>query len=145
MKVEIGERMKAAVLEGEKKIVIKDVPVPVLQDGQIEIKVSAVGLDSTLDLSINAVKPGGKVVVIGNSITPTVNFNMNKLVLNEVQLLGSVSCTRVEFEETIDLISKGIINPENYVTDILPLNELQTAFERLIDENDPALKMVVKP
>ena len=44
MKVEIGERMKAAVLEGEKKIVIKDVPVPVLQDGQIEIKVSAVGV-----------------------------------------------------------------------------------------------------
>ena len=113
--------------------------------GGFDIVFEAVGLDSTLDLSINAVKPGGKVVVIGNSITPTVNFNMNKLVLNEVQLLGSVSCTRVEFEETIDLISKGIINPENYVTDILPLNELQTAFERLIDENDPALKMVVKP
>ena len=70
---------------------------------------------------------------------------MNKLVLNEVQLIGSVSCTRVEFEETIDLISKGVINPENYVTDILPLDKLQTAFERLIDENDPALKMVVKP
>ena len=105
----------------------------------------AVGLGSTLDLAINSVKPGGKVIVIGNSITPTVQFNMNKLVLNEVQLIGSVSCTRVEFEETIDLISKGIISPENYVTDILPLDKLQTAFERLIDENDPALKMVVKP
>ena len=114
-------------------------------NGGFDIVFEAVGLDSTLDLAINSVKPGGKVVVIGNSITPTVQFNMNKLVLNEVQLIGSVSCTRVEFEETIDLISKGVINPENYVTDILPLDKLQTAFERLIDENDPALKMVVKP
>ena len=36
--------MKAAVLEGVKKITIKDVKVPELQDGQIEIKVSAVGV-----------------------------------------------------------------------------------------------------
>ena len=36
--------MKAAVLEGVKKITIKDVSVPELQEGQIEIKVSAVGV-----------------------------------------------------------------------------------------------------
>ena len=36
--------MKAAVLESEKNIIIKDVPVPELQEGQIEIKVSAVGV-----------------------------------------------------------------------------------------------------
>ena len=36
--------MKAAVLESEKKIVIKDVPTPEVRDGQIEIKVAAVGV-----------------------------------------------------------------------------------------------------
>lgn len=45
-------------------------------------------MDSILNLAINAVKPGGRVVVIGNSITPTVQFNMNRLVLNEIQLIG---------------------------------------------------------
>ena len=73
-------------------------------NGGFDIVFEAVGHDSTLDLAINAVKPGGRVVVIGNSITPTVQFNMNKMVLNEVQSIGSVSCTRVEFEETIELI-----------------------------------------
>ena len=101
-------------------------------------------MDSILNLAINALKPGGRVVVIGNSITPTVQFNMNRLVLNEIQLIGQVSYTRVEFEETIDLISKGI-NPANYLTDILPLDELHTAMERLTNPDDPALKMVVKP
>ncbi len=48
----------------------------------------AVGMDSILNLAINALKPGGRVVVIGNSITPTVQFNMNRLVLNEIQLIG---------------------------------------------------------
>ena len=38
-----------------------------------------------------------------------------------------------------------MIEPEKYVTDILPLDELQHAFERQISETDPMLKTVIKP
>lgn len=58
--------------------------------------------ESISDTCIDAVKPGGKVVMFGNSIDPKVSFSMNRAVLQEIQLIGSVSCTRVEFEETID-------------------------------------------
>ena len=60
-------------------------------------------------------------------------------------LIGSVSCTRKEFEETIDLIAGGMIDPEKYVTEVLPLEGLQHALERQIDPNDPMVKFVVKP
>ena len=112
--------------------------------GGFDVAFEAVGLGSTVDECIDAVKPGGKVVMIGNSVTPKVEFNMNRAVLQEVQLLGSVSCTRVEFEETIDLIANGVIDPVKYVTDIIPLEDLQRALERQIDPNDPLLKTVVK-
>ena len=112
--------------------------------GGFDVAFEAVGLGSTIDECIDAVKPGGKVVMIGNSVTPKVEFNMNRAVLQEVQLLGSVSCTRVEFEETIDLIANGVIDPVKYVTDIIPLEDLQRALERQIDPNDPLLKTVVK-
>ena len=82
--------------------------------------------------------------MIGNSIQPEVSFSMNRAVLQEIQLLGSVSCTRVEFEETINLIASGMIEPEKYVTDILPLDDLQQAMQRQIDPNDPLLKTVIK-
>ena len=112
--------------------------------GGFDVAFEAVGLGSTVDECIDAVKPGGKVVMIGNSVTPRVEFNMNRAVLQEIQLLGSVSCTRVEFEETIDLIANGVIDPVKYVTDVIPLDGLQRALERQIDPNDPLLKTVVK-
>ena len=83
--------------------------------------------------------------MIGNSMEPQVPFLMNRAVLQEIRLVGSVSCTRKEFEETIDLIASGMIDPEKYVTDIMPLDELQHAFERLTSKTDPVLKIVIKP
>ena len=55
------------------------------------------------------------------------------------------SCTKKEFEETIDLIASGMIDPEKYVTDVLPLSELQRAFEKLTSKTDPVLKIVIRP
>lgn len=114
-------------------------------NGGFDIAFEAVGASETLNTCIEAVRPGGEVVMIGNSIEPQVSFNMNRAVLQEIRLTGSVSCTRREFEETIDLIASGMIDPEKYVTDILPLDELQHAFERQISETDPMLKTVIKP
>lgn len=94
---------------------------------------------------MDGIRPGGKIVMIGNSIEPEVSFSMNRAVLQEMQLIGSVSCTRKEFEETIDLIASGMIDPEKYVTDVLPLEQLQHAFERLTSKTDPVLKIVIKP
>ena len=94
---------------------------------------------------VDGVRPGGKIVMIGNSIDPEIPFAMNRAVLQEMTLIGSVSCTRKEFEETIDLIAGGMIDPEKYVTEVLPLEGLQHALERQIDPNDPMVKFVVKP
>lgn len=114
-------------------------------DGGFDIAFEVVGAGETLDTCIDGVRPGGKIVMIGNSMEPKVEFDMNRTVLREINVIGSVSCTRVEFEETIDLIAKGMIDPEKYVTDVLPLDQLQHAFERLTSKTDPVLKIVIKP
>ena len=114
-------------------------------NGGFDVAFEVVGAESTLDACIHTVKPGGTVVMIGNSMTETIPVNINRAVLQEVNLLGSVSCTREEFTGTIDLIANGIIDPERYVTDIVSLEELQSTFERLISKTDPILKAVVKP
>lgn len=113
-------------------------------DGGFDVVFEAVGGGDTLQTAIEAVRPGGEVVMIGNSIEDQVPFSMNRAVLQEIRLVGSVSCTRVEFEETIDLIARGMIDPERYVTDIMPLSELQHAFERLTSKTDPVVKIVIK-
>lgn len=113
--------------------------------GGFDLAIEAVGSGHALVTCLDAVRPGGAVVLIGNALAPEVPFALNQAVLNEISLIGSVSCTRVEFEETIDLIAKGMIAPTRYVTEVLPLEGLQRAFERQCDPDDPALKFVVKP
>lgn len=110
-----------------------------------DVAFEVVGAASALDHCIQTVKPSGKVIMIGNSMTETIPVNINRAVLQEVQLIGSVSCTREEFAGTIDIIAKKIINPEIYVTDIVKLEDLQKTFERLITPEDPILKAVYKP
>ena len=103
------------------------------------------GGESALAAAMDAVKAGGTIVTVGNTIDPTIPFDINRLVLHEIRLVGSVSCTRKEFEETIDLIASGMIKPERYVTDIVPVEGMQKAFERLTSRTDPVLKIVMKP
>ncbi len=95
--------------------------------------------------AIDAVRPGGTIVTVGNSIDPAIKMSLNKIVLHEIKFIGSVSCTRKEFEETIDLIASGMLDADKYVTDVMKLDDLQYAFERLTSKTDPVAKIVVKP
>lgn len=112
--------------------------------GGFDLAFEAVGASESLALCMAAVRPGGKVVLIGNSMTDTVDFELNKAVLHELTLSGSVSCTRKEFEETIDLLATGFIDVEKYVTDIFPLDELQKALEKQSCSREPFLKSVIR-
>ena len=113
--------------------------------GGFDVVFEAVGSASALAASLDAVKPGGTVVTVGNTIDATIPIDINRLVLRETHLIGSVSCTRKEFEETIDLIASGMIDPKRYVTDVVPIEDMQHAFERLTSRTDPVLKIVMKP
>ncbi len=114
-------------------------------EGGFDVVFEAVGAGESLAACMDGVKPGGEIVMIGNSITPTVPFDLNRAVLHEMRLTGSVSCTKKEFAETIDLIAKGVIDVEKYVTDVLPLDQLQYAFEKQVSPTEPVLKIVIKP
>ncbi len=113
--------------------------------GGFDVCFEAVGNESAFSTLLHCVRPGSTVVMIGNTISPDISFEMNRAVLNEITLMGSVSCTEKEFTETIDLIAGGIIEPEQYVTDIVGLEELQEIFRRQSTIDDPLLKAVCLP
>lgn len=113
-------------------------------NGGFDVVFEAVGAEEALNACLDGVKPGGEIMLIGCPTQP-IQIDINRVVLREVRLNGSVSCTRAEFGETIDLIASGMIDVEKYVTDIMSLEQLQHAFERLTSNTDPVLKMVIKP
>ena len=113
--------------------------------GGFDVVFEAVGRPESLAACLEAVRPGGEIVAVGNSVTPEIPFSLNALVLNEVRLSGSVSCTRKEFEETIDLIATGFVKPERFVTDIIGLEGLQEALQKQEKSVPGLLKSVVRP
>lgn len=113
--------------------------------GGFDVVFECVGTEESVAAAIDAVRPGGTIVTVGNSIDPTIKMSLNKIVLHEIKFIGSVSCTRKEFEETIDLIASGMLDADKYVTDVMKLDDLQHAFERLTSKTDPVVKIVVKP
>ena len=113
-------------------------------DGGFDVVFEAVGSADTIATALDAVKPGGEIVAVGNPPGP-IPIDINRIVLRDVRLIGSVSCTRVEFTETIELIAAGTIDTEKYATDVMSLEQLQHAFERLTSDTDPALKVVIQP
>lgn len=113
--------------------------------GDFDVVFECVGTEESVAAAINAVRPGGTMVTVGNSINPTIKMSLNKIVLHKIKFIGSVSCTRKEFEETIDLIASGMLDADKYVTDVMKLDDLQHAFERLTSKTDPVVKIVVRP
>lgn len=117
-----------------------------VSNGGFDVVFEAVGSSAAMAAALDAVKPSGKVVTVGNTIDPSIDIDINRLVLRETHLIGSVSCTRKEFSETIELIANGMIDPDRYnITDIVGLKGLQHAFERLTSKTDPVVKIVMKP
>ena len=113
--------------------------------GGFDVVFECVGTEESVAAAIDAVRPGGTIITVGNSIDPTIKMSLNKIVLHEIKFIGSVSCTRKEFEETIDLIASGMLDADKYVTDVMKLDDLQHAFERLTSKTDLVVKIVVKP
>ena len=61
----------------------------------------------------------------------------------ELQLIGARVYTGEDYEKAIALIAEQAIDADTVITDISPLSEIQTAFEKL-DSSPTALKSLIK-
>lgn len=112
--------------------------------GLFDIVIECTGVGPGLNTALMAIKPGHTVVCIGapTDAIPVLNI---LTVLKEIHLVGSIAYSMKEYGvDTVNLISKGGFDPLKYVTDILPLEDIQTGFERLTSGSDPAIKILVK-
>lgn len=78
-----------------------------LTDGRgVDAVIDVVG-GPTLNESIHAARDGGRVVVTGNVEGGTVELRPAHLILKELALVGTKSCSRPELEEVLDLLCTG--------------------------------------
>ncbi len=102
-----------------------------------------VGAAAPLDLAIRSVRKGGQVILVGN-LQPNTPFPLQEVVTRQITLKGSCSCAG-EYPEAIRRIQDGSIRVEPLLSAVAPLDEGAGWFQRLYDNKEGLMKVVLVP
>jgi L-iditol 2-dehydrogenase len=109
----------------------------------VDVAIECVGRNETIAASIDAVRKGGTVVLVGN-IQQNVNLPLQKVVTRQIRLQGSCASAG-EYPQAIEWMAAGKIQVKPLITAIAPLEEGPRWFERLHAREPNLLKVVLTP
>lgn len=112
--------------------------------GSFDKVIECCGNEPAVNSSLMAVKAGGTVVLVGVATKPIMVPTVIG-VMRELTIKGAIAYTREEFQACIDLMSKGLIAVKKFVDDVVSLEGVQNAYERLTSGTDAAVKILVDP
>ncbi len=102
-----------------------------------------VGITETVNISINSLRKGGTVVLVGN-LKPEVTIPLQKVVTTELSLLGSCAING-EYELVLDLLATGKISVDKMISAVAPLSEGASWFNRLYNKEAGLNKVILVP
>jgi L-iditol 2-dehydrogenase len=108
-----------------------------------DVAVECVGITDAIALSVESVRKGGAVTLVGN-VAPKIELGLQSVVSRQIRLQGScASCG--EYPDAIARMAQGKIRVEPLVSATAPLEEGARWFERLYGHEPGLLKVVLEP
>ena len=108
-----------------------------------DLVMEAVGVDVTVTMSIDSVRKGGRVVLIGN-IARSVRFGLQSVVTREIDVLGSCASSN-DYPACLDLMRRGAIRVQPVLSASVPLERGQEMFDRLYAHEPGLTKVILQP
>ncbi|MEJ2703799.1 MAG: galactitol-1-phosphate 5-dehydrogenase [Sedimentisphaerales bacterium] len=139
----VAKELGANVLINPLKSDLKGTVLKETQNRGVDVTLEAVGYAKTFADAVSATKTGGHVVAVGN-LEQKAEFDLQQLVAREHTFTGSYASSG-EFRDCIQLVASGQINVEPLISDVLPLEEGPSAFDRLLKAEENLLKIVLEP
>jgi L-iditol 2-dehydrogenase len=109
----------------------------------VDVVIEAVGRNETVKASIESVRKGGTVVLVGN-ISPEVTLPLQKVVTRQIRLQGSCASAG-EYPRAIELLASGAVQVKPLISAVAPLEEGPQWFERLYAREPNLMKVVLTP
>jgi L-iditol 2-dehydrogenase len=100
------------------------------------------GTPSAVATSLNCVKRGGRVALIGLTGNVPSELNTDRLTLDELDVFGVRSSPNA-YPHLISLIASGKVNVRKLVSRIYPLERINEAFEAYRGREGGAIRMVI--
>lgn len=108
-----------------------------------DVTIEAVGLPSTFQSCIDAAAFGGRVVLIGVGKS-NLDFNFTMIQKKELNIYGSRNAVKEDFEQLIEIVSKGKVDLERIVTNTYSAYEAEKAFEDFSKNAGTMLKVLLQ-
>lgn len=109
----------------------------------VDVALEAVGQADSVKASIESVRKGGTVVLVGN-IAPEVTIPLQRVVTRQIRLQGSCASAG-EYPRAMELLASKTIQVKNLITATAPLVDGPAWFERLYAREPNLMKVVLKP
>ncbi len=144
-RLELGKEMGADYIvnikEGEDPIAL----ARELTDGLgADVVFDAAGVSSSLETSLDLVRPGGNIVMVAFYHDP-VTVNMSKAVKRNVQLHTVRGEGRRNVGRALSMVVQNKIDLTPLITHCFPLKDINKAFETYVNRIDNALKVIIHP
>jgi threonine dehydrogenase-like Zn-dependent dehydrogenase len=114
-----------------------------LRPDGFDVVMDMVGRAETLVDAAEMARRGGTIVPVALP-HGAINYDFELLYRKELSIVGS-RLYNGDFEEALELIASGDVNPDPIITHQFPLEEASSAFSTLVDHPDQAIKILVLP
>lgn len=102
------------------------------------------GNSPAVSSSLMAVKPGGKVILVGVALGP-ISIPTVIAVMHEVTVQGAIAYTKEEFITCIDLMANKQIDVMQFVDEVVGLDDVQDSFMKLTNGTCSEVKILIDP
>jgi threonine dehydrogenase-like Zn-dependent dehydrogenase len=109
----------------------------------VDIVFEAVGVPSSVKTSMEVLRTGGTAVWVGNSVR-FVEVDMQDMVVNMKNILGSYTYNDINFKEARDFVESNIDIASIFAEEVVPLSEANTLFTSLAKGEKELLRGIIK-
>tara|TARA_B100001123_G_scaffold441547_1_gene582982 strand:+ start:128 stop:1132 length:1005 start_codon:yes stop_codon:yes gene_type:complete len=113
----------------------------IILDNHFDIVFDTVGLESTRNKAIKAIKPGGTIIHIGLT-QPAGSFDFRKTTLQEITFIGTYCYTNKDFETTLNILSKKKLGSLDWI-EYRKLKDGFSAFKEIHNGSCTAPKIIL--
>ena len=110
----------------------------------VDVALEFIGLDSTIQKTIECVRKGGRAVIVG-VYTGNFQVSAHPLIVKEIDIRGVWTVLKQDFPPVIELVRSGKIDLSKSITHRIPLDEVNRGLEILEKKIGNPLRIVIIP
>jgi len=141
-KLENARELGASVILSTEEVDRVSREVKRITGGGADISIDVTGIPSMMEEAVKGSKAGGKVVELGFSFHKF-ELEINRLMWNELKVMGSKNYNIKDMPVILGLVQKGVVSLEKLVSHRFKLHEVNEAYQML--ERGELLRAVVVP